>query len=68
MAPSSNGNGNGSNGNGNHSLPVDPLVNISAPLSEVQSFVAALSNEWMPYHAREFFDRLVTAADAVPVE
>lgn len=69
---STNGNGNNGNGNGNgthHTLPadsLDPLVTLSAPLSEVQAFVKALSNEWMPYNARVFFDRLATAAEPVP--
>lgn len=57
LSNSSKTNGNG-NGNGTHSLPADPLISLTAPLSEIQAFVTALGHEWMPYTARVFFDRL----------
>lgn len=65
MDPSTphNGNGNG-NGNGTHAaLPYDPIVVVAAPLSELTFFVEALSREWLPPNARDFFHRLTVASD-----
>lgn len=60
---SSNGNGKG---NGHHALPTDPVVTIVAPLPELKTFVDLLSREWLPYEARDFFRRLVKAAEDPP--